>query len=259
MADKITRIFHFHANGHALSGSFTRPICKTIEPQAPTLLPTIGGYDNASVEGFRLDQYLHLQAGHSHVAGSKYQKDDKEVYATLVTATVESLNLLDVLTVDRAVARAVAYYTFPDEESHFSFVGSALENLRICGYPVEIEWNERLFVDLDSFAKVKKELETDKEFKKMVDDPFHTGTRTKLPDDHGEILCSLVKNIKTKAPGVTVEGHALVIPGFGKVYLAEALLGSCKRTLTMLHFELGSPVDGSGVAAQLIINGQTWP
>lgn len=41
MADKIKRVFHFHANGHALSGWFTRPIPKIIEPQVPTVLPTM--------------------------------------------------------------------------------------------------------------------------------------------------------------------------------------------------------------------------
>jgi hypothetical protein len=259
MADKIKRVFHFHANGLALSGSFTRPISKIIEVQAPTVLPTIGGSGNARVDNFRLDHYVQLKAGYSYVAGSKYQKDDKEFEATLVTATVEGLNLLDVLTADRAVARASAYYTLPDDESHVSFVGSVIENLKIGGHPVEVELNERLFAHLDTFDKVKKELETDKEFKKMTEDPFHTGKSTSLSEGHGEILCSLVKKIKTNAPGVTVEGHALVVPEFGRVYLAEVLLGSCKRTLTMLRFELGSPVSGSGVAAQIVVNGQTWP
>src|SRR5208337_4547799 len=115
-----------------------------------------------------------------------------------------------------------------------------------------------LFADLDTFEKVKKELEKDKEFKKMVEDPFHSGIRTSLKDGHGEILCSLVKNMRTNAPGVTVEGHALVIPDFGKVYVAETLIGSCKRTLTMLRFELGSPVQGIAVLAQVIGNGTPW-
>src|SRR5258708_23535691 len=69
MADTIKRVFHFHANGHALSGLFTRPVSKTIEPQAPTVLPTIGGYGNARVENFRWDHYVHFKAGYSHVAG----------------------------------------------------------------------------------------------------------------------------------------------------------------------------------------------
>jgi hypothetical protein len=259
MADKVKRVFHFHANGHALSGSFTRPISKIIEAQAPAVLPTIGGYGNARIESFRLDQYVQFRAGYSHVAGSKHQKENKEIHSTLVTSTVEGLNFLDVVTADRVVSRISAYHILSDDEAHYTFVGSAVENLKIGGHPVEIELNDQLFANLDTLEKVKKELERDKEFKKMAEDPFHSGNRTKLEDGHGEILCSLVKNIKTTAPGVTIEGHALVIPDFGRVYVAETLIGSSKRTLTMLRFELGSPVEGNAVVAQIIGNGTPWP
>src|SRR5258708_8111146 len=93
MADTIKRVFHFHANGHALSGLFTRPVSKTIEPQAPTVLPTIGRYGNARVENFRWGHYSHFKAGYSHVADRKYQKGDKEFYPTPVTAPPEGLNV----------------------------------------------------------------------------------------------------------------------------------------------------------------------
>lgn len=259
MADKVKRVFHYHASGLALSGSFTRPMSRFIEVQAPTVLPTIGGYGNARVENFRLDHHVQFKAGYSHVAGSMQQKGDKEFYTTLVTATVEGLNLLDVVTADRIVMRLSAYHVLPDDESHFSFVGSTIEHLKIGGHAVEIEQNERLFAHLDTFDKIKKELETDKEFKRMAEDPFHSGTPTPLSEGHGELLCSLVKKIKTNAPGVSVEGHTLVIPDCGRIYLAEALLSSCKRTLTMLRFELGSPVAGSGVAGQGSGNGTPWP
>jgi len=259
MADKVKRAFHYHATGLALSGAFTRPISRFIEVQAPTVLPTIGGYGNARVENYRLDHHIQFKAGYSHVAGSKYQKDDKEFYTTLVTATVEGLNFFDVVTAERVVVRVSAYHLLPDDESHFSFLGSTIENLKVGGYPVEIEHNDRLVAHLDTLEKVKKELETDKEFKKMAEDPFHSGTSTRPSEGHGEILCSLVKQIKTKAPGVTVEGHALVVPNFGRVYLAEALLSSCKRTVTMLRFELGSPVAGNAVVGQGSGNGNPWP
>jgi hypothetical protein len=259
MADKVKRVFHYHAHGHALSGTVTRPISKSIEPQAPSILSTIGGYGNARVENFRLDHYVHFKAGYSHVAGSRYQKEAKEFHTTLVTVTVEGLNFLDVVTADRVVLRVSAYHTVSDDESHFSFVGSNIDNLKIGGYPVEIEMNDRLFTHLDTYEKIKKELETDKEFKKMAEDPFLTGTRTKLSEGHGEILCTLIKTMKTDAPGVTVEGHALVVPDFGRIYLAEAILGHGKRTLTMLRFELGSPVEGNAVVAEGSGNGHPFP
>jgi hypothetical protein len=259
MASKPKRVFHYHAHAHALSGSFTRPVVKSFEPQAPTVLPTIGGYGNARVENFRLDHYIHFKAGYSHVAGSKYQKDEKEFHSTLVTSTVEGVNILDVITADRVVVRVSSYHVIGEDQPHFSFVGSSIDNLKIGGYPVEIAISDGLLAHLDTFDKVKKELETDKEFKKMAEDPFLTGTRTKFSDGHGEMLCSIAKSIKTSAPGVTIEGHALVIPDFGRVYVGEALLSPCKRTLTMFRLEFGSPVEGTALVSQASGNGHPFP
>ena len=258
MADKI-KVFHYHAHGLALSGSLTRPVPKFIEVQAASALPTTGGYGNARVENFRLDHHIHFKAGYSHVAGSKQRKDDDEFHTTLATAVVEGLNFMDVLTADRVVLRLAGQHLYPETESKFSFLGSTIENLMICGHPVEIELNDRLFSHLDTFAKVKKELETDKEFKKIAEDPFRTGSPTKLRDGNGVVHCSLVKKIKTTAPGVMVDGHAMDIPGFGRVYFAEALVSSNKRTLTMLRFELGSPIEGSSIVSEASINGSHFP
>ena len=259
MTDKTKKVFHYHAHGLALSGLLTRPVSRFIEVQAASALPTIGGYGNARVENFRLDHHIHFKTGYSHVAGSKQQKDGDEFHTTLVAAAVEGLNFLDVLTADRVVLRLSGQHLYPDDESKFSFLGSTFENLKVCGHPVEVELNDRLFTHLDTFEKVKKELETDKEFKKIAEDPFRSGTPTKLRNGSGVVHCSLVKKIKTNAPGVKVDGHAMDIPGFGRVYFAEALLSVNKRTLTMLRFELGSPIEGSSIVSQASINGSHFP
>ncbi|HEY2462277.1 MAG TPA: hypothetical protein VGI16_15820 [Candidatus Acidoferrum sp.] len=251
--------FHYHASAHALSGTFSRPIQHLIEVQAATALPTIGGHGNARVDDFRLNHLVSFKSGYTHVSGSEQKQDDKRYFTTLCTSTVEHLNYLDVVTADRVVARTASYYLLPELESHFTFVGSRFDNLRVAGYPVEIELHEPIVAHLDTFQKVKKGLESDKEFKKMAEDPFHTGTRVRSEDGHGEILCSLVRSIKTSAPGVTVKGHALIIPHFGKVFVMEALVGPCKRTLTMLRLELGSPVQGTQTVGQVVGNGEPWP
>jgi len=259
MSVPVKRVFHYHASAHALSGQFTRPVQHLIEVQAATTLPTIGGHGNARVDDFRFNDFVSFKAGYTHVSGSELREGDKVFHTTLVTATLEGLNFLDVVTADRLVARISSYHVFEEKESHFSFVGTKFENLRIAGYPVEVELNERLFAHLGTFDKVRKELETDQEFRKMAEDPFQTGQRQKLDDVNGEILCSLIKKMKTGAPGVTVEGHAFSVHHFGRVYLAETLTSRCKRTLTMLRFELGSPVSGSSAAGEVVGNGEPWP
>jgi hypothetical protein len=259
MAAPVKRVFHYHASAHAVSGHFTRPVQHLIEVQAGTALPTTGGHGNARVDDFRFNHLVSFKSGYTHVSGSEQREGDKILHTTLVTSTVEGLNLLDVVTADRLVARISSYYVFEEEHSHYSFVGTKFENLRIAGYPVELEFNDRLFAHLGTFDKVQKELDTDKEFRKMAEDPFRTGQKQKLGDGTREILCSIVKNMKTSAPGVRQEGHAFSVHHFGKVFVGEALLGHCKRTLTMLRLELGSPVGGGLTIGQGVGNGQPWP
>lgn len=259
MAVPAKRVFHYHASAHAYSGEFTRPVHHLIEVQAATALPTTGGHGNARVDNFRFNHFVSFKAGYTHVSGSEHREGDKVYHTTLVTSTIEGFNFLDVVTADRLVARLSSYHLFEEEQSHYSFAGTQFENLRIGGYPVVVEFNERLFAHLGTFDKVKKELDTDQEFRKMAEDPFRTEQKQALVDGTREILCSLVKSMKTSAPGVRQEGHAFSVHHFGKVYLAETLIGRCKRTLTMLRLELGSPVGGNHSAGGVVGNGEPWP
>jgi len=267
---EVHRTFHYNASAHAFSGHFTRPVQHLIEVQAPTALPTIGGVGSSRVENFKFKEYVKFDAGYTHVAGSEQREivkggkggiEEKVIYTTLVTATIENLNILDVVTADRIVSRISSYYVDGAPESHFSFLGSKFENLHIGGCKADITLNHDFFAKYKTFAAIKNELKNEKneEFRTMAGDPFETGTPIQLAAGHEVILCSLVKKMKTDAPDVTTRAHAFVLPHFGRVYLAEAIIDECKRTLTMLRLELGSPIAASGVFAQSVGNGRPWP
>ena len=251
------KTYHYNAHGYGLSGQFDRPLERLIEVQAQTSLPIIGGHGNARVNKFKLEEFLSFEAAYSHVSGSQNQKD--MAYTTLVTSTIEGLNILDVVTADRIVARISSQHPTEHKEPHIVFLGSKFENLRIAGCPVEMELNHELFAKLDTFELIRKELETDAEFRKMAEDPFQSGLTQKLPDAHGVLLCSLVKTMKTNCPGVKRHGHCFVVPQFGKVFLGEVVAKHGMRTLTMLRLELGSPVSATAAAAACMVNGDTWP
>ena len=55
------------------------------------------------------------------------------------------------------------------------------------------------------------------------------------------------------------KGHGFVIPKFGKLFLGEILIEHGRRTLTMVRFELGSPVAGTGAVVALDGNGRPYP
>src|SRR5690349_20950786 len=99
------RKFHYHASAHALSGELTRPVQRLIEVQAGISLPSTGGAGSSSVENFRFDQVVSFKRGYSQVSGSVKRQTNKTIHTTHATAAVENLNILDVVTADRIVAR----------------------------------------------------------------------------------------------------------------------------------------------------------
>jgi hypothetical protein len=259
MADTaFPKVYHYNAHGHGLSARLERPVQHLIEVQAASSLPTIGGHGTARVNNFQFQEFVSFKAAYSHVSGSRKIEDG--TYTTLATAAVEGLNILDIVTADRIVARLSTQHPDKDEEPEIMVLGSKFENLRIAGCPVEVELNNEFFLRVNTFDLIRKELASNGDFRKMAEDPFQTGQKQKVPPDaQGVLLCSLVKDMKTTCPGVKRQGHAFVVPQFGKVFVAEMLVKCGMRTLTMLRLDMGSPISGSALAAEAIVNGSPWP
>jgi len=218
-------------------------------------LPTTGGHGTSQVDNFGFQKFVSFKTGSSYASGSE-DREEKS-FNTLVTAGVEGLNILDVVTADRVVARISSRHVVGDDEAHIIVLGSHFENLRIAGCPVDVELDHELFLKLDTFQSVRKELESNADFRRMAEDPFLTGQTRKSPNSHGSVHCSLVKSMTTKCPGVKRRGHVFEVPQFGNVYVAEIIAEHSRRTLTMLRVELGCPVGGSIITAQ--VQGNGWP
>ena len=255
--------FIFHASAMAFSGHVTRPIEHVIEVQAGTSLPTTGGHGSARVENFRFNQMVSFKAGYSQVSGSEKIENGKPVaYTTLSSAVLEGLNIQDVVTADRIVARLSSSFVPKDGddneeyESRILTIGSRFENLRVAGCKVDVELHDEL--DLGTFEQARNHYKNNPVFKKMVDDPFSRGKKTsRKVATHGSIHCSLVKKFEPEeCPGIfTCHGYVLEVEEFGKIYLAEVLVTHRCKTLTMLRVELGSPSGGGFTGPQGSSNG----
>ena len=242
----------YSAYGHALSGRISRPLDHIIEVQAGMSLPSIGGIGNARVEDFRFRDFVSFKTAYTHVAGSM---GDDEVHTSLVTSTIESLNVLDIVTADRVVTRLASRSKLHDKEPQITVFGSKIDNLKIAGCAIDIKFADQLFLGLTTFASIRKEFDSNAKFRKIAADPFFTGKPKKSIDAHGVVVCSLVEDIEFKCPGVTRKGHALEVPEFGTVYIGEVFAQHRKRTVTMLRLELGCPVVGTIICAQAAGNG----
>lgn len=262
--------FHYHANAHVLSAQFTRPVHHLVEVQGATSLPTIGGHGKNTLHDFRFEHFISVKHGYSHVSGSLQEKVEKgedgkdavaRYHTTLVTAVAEGVNILDVVTADRIIGRFASSYREGDAESTFTHIGSKFENLHIAGCETKVELNVDIFENIPTFTDATNQFKNGGDFKKIAEDPFRDGNNVAEPPLHGAFLCSIVdtEKLKSACPGVTAKGHCLVIPKFGKLFLGEILIQYGRRTLTMLRFDLGSPVAGAGTVVQADSNGSPYP
>jgi len=250
-------IYNYNACAHAFSGQFTRPFHEVIDVQAPSALPIIGGYGSSRVDNFKYREFISFKSGYTHVSGSLQAEDGS--HNTLVTSTLEGLNLMDVVTADRVVSRLYSKHHPGKREAEITLVGSKFENLQIAGFKVKVDLDCELFETVLTFEQARNEFTKDSKFRKIAIDPFKTGQDLAAPDHYGAFLCSCVKEIETDCPGVTRKGHCFHVKGFGKIFLAELLIKHGERTLTMIRLEFGSSTSGSGTGGSSRSNGTHYP
>jgi hypothetical protein len=236
--------FHYHADAYAFSGEFFRPVKRLIEVQAGISLPFIGGHGQASVENFSFDHIVTFRRGYSHVSGSKSSKGN---HTSHTTAVIEGLNILDMVTADRVVARLASDHDPVKREGHIIAVGSRFDNLRISGCEVKVELDHELLIKNKTHADLSKSVASLKKSGRIAS------------ESNGVVICSLAKAIDIRCPGVEVAGHVITVHQFGKIYLGEVISSLGMKAVSMMRFELGSPQDAQLFATGGKVNGEPWP
>lgn len=241
--------YYFRANAAAFGGVIQRPTPENLETHGATSLPIVGGYASARSEKFRHREMFSFEAAYSQVTGT--QSADGKFFDTLITSTVEGLNIAGMVTADRVVARLSASHPNADNTvPEITLVGSHFVNLRIAGCLVHLDSYASLLNELDSNVKlVKRFAENPKSLTEFGNDagwsklPRESRTGDKdLPECKGVTPCSLFKNIRCSEGLWTAQANSIVVPQFGTVYLGEVLLSGMSRRLTMLRVDMGCPI-----------------
>jgi hypothetical protein len=287
MDESSGRASYYFAEATALTGTLLQPLRQEIEPQAFAKLPDLGGYRAQQSEKFKVESAISYESAHTQVAGNRETKPDHG-YNTLVTAVVEGLNILDVVTADLIVAQISTDHP-ADGKSYvpsITFLGTRFENLRIAGHEV------RLDMCLDIFGKKPKndapytrdsgfvnrvsqqharlrEQESTRESPlaelielfNIVPESFENST-----GDEEKAELSLVDKAEGTYAGHT-SGHVIHVPHFGTIHLAQLKLRhtdfktgtriptKTHAELTMLHADMGCIGQGTVQAATTRTNG----
>ncbi len=287
MDGESPRTHFYHANASAIGGRIDRPFEQIVPIQAPVSLPEVGGYGTARSEEFRFQGILSFRAAQTQVGGSFDERNNS--WTTIVSAAIDNLNILDVVTADRVVAQASTEHPRKGYTPKVSFVGTQFVNLRIGGCRVEPVFDLD-FCDQGSEDEYPKQpCIQDPAFLKKVEEQYRTmrsgqegtaspqwrrhldwleqryplpqpapGPSEALVKERGTVLCSLIQKIQGDCPWKPF-GHVIVIPEFGKVYLSELLVDYNSFQLTMLRLELDGSVRGRIPACSYLINGSSMP
>jgi hypothetical protein len=281
MSSSNKKGFYYQASGNAFGGRIDQPFPQLLSALAPISLPSAGGYASARHEGFRAHELISIEAAYTQVAGST---DARGTFTTLSTSVIEGLNVNNIFFADRIAAQISLAFTVGAEYPRVSFLGTELLGLRIGGVELRPEFNFGVFHGPDPDKYPTRPLVDDPSFLKRASSQLaaveklfgwgaeanpgsgaersskadtqeagsaDNGTEAANPGQ-GSLLCSVVEKIEIAngtLPGSQV-GHAISIPNFGSIFLAELIAGRGSFDLTMLRLELGCPVSGTVSAGQ---------
>lgn len=257
----ITPTFLYNAQGTAFGGVMRRPFNEVLEAKAATSLPQTGGVGSAVEPEYDYKGIFSFKKASTRVSGSKGPDGS---YNTLVTTIIEGLNINNVVTCARIVARLTTVHDGKEDETRVIPSGSEFVDLRIDGHPVKTDLDLQTFCDLNTIKVFRERYAKDKEFRKTMSDRFgwaglNWPNPDTLPEPKGIVSCSLVKNLSCDCPELTIKGNSIKVPDFGTIYLAEYYAKENTRTLNMMRFALGSPVEGDVTAGGIQGNGTGFP
>ncbi len=267
----------YHASAFGLSAEIERPVRQSVTAQAASTLPMSGGRGTSYVEKFRVDPFISFDSAYTEVGGSF--DPCHNIHTTYSYAVIEGLNIADVVTADRVVARMASYSPeVGDEESEHSFdiTGSHYDNLRIAGHKVDITLSTHKFHQHDTYTKFAKAFhggEVDdllpwgqdvKHVDKLLaaEKDYHAltgiGQRANLwarrkktqPHESGRSYwCSAAGHLNLKEIIGPSElqgfGGIILIPKFGVVHLGEVIVHPDYRRLSMFRVQMCSSGTGS--------------
>src|SRR5262245_55539635 len=251
-------VFRGHAIG--IVGRINKPQDEIIWVQGTSSLPVIGGYARSHVDRSKFGDVVSFESVFTRATGD-YSQTEKS-YKTLANSVVKGLHVNGRLTADALEATLIATHPEKGGEPGIVPTGTHITNLRIDGYPVNVTVDTDFFTKHDTHDSLARAYATDDGFFKQHGKRFLASAPAKpaknkrqIPEMGGYVVCSIVSEVRTDHPKISVDGHVLTLKGFGRIFLGELLITSASRRLTLLRLKLGSPVEGELACAEVEDNG----
>ncbi len=279
--------FIFRGNAVALAGHIRRPRDLIIHAQASSCLPATGGYAEGRSGPQSLHDIISFESAVTTASGDYIHKARAARYThgnhgenelptrTSVTVEVRGLRIVNSgpkssRTLTCSLVSAELHSVWRRRGEQPSITGTVhLDGLELDGFRLNVGFHDKLFSRYPTKAKLCDAYENDDAFHgKHGARFFHPpGTaprrgKRKMPEACGFIHTNLVSAIRWAGephPDVTIDGHRIVFPDFGSIYVGELLIGECERRLSMLRLHFGSPDGGDATVVSTDTDGTPWP
>lgn len=256
----------YAASAYGFAAELERPAKHSIPTQAGSVLAASGGRGSARTSNFKFDGVISVADAYTEVGGS--YDDAHDLFTTYAVSVLEGVNIADVFTADRVVARLTIYSHLnpKDGEPRFDITGSHFENVKIAGRKVDVKLATDKFHKLQTYTQIatgktdqwqawsKLGDLTDKELDQLKDD-YHglpemaavakASKKAGKPKNGASYLLSPANHLELKEDSeIRVHGHTIFVPKFGVIRLAELLVHKNCRSLTMFHVQMCSAAGG---------------
>jgi hypothetical protein len=155
----------------------------------------------------------------------------------------------------------------------FRGLEATFQGVNVDGHELLVITAPEVCTQYETYDKLVQAYQEDGDFRKKFASLFYltgnekTGVgallwKPHIPNEGGLILGTIVTELRwatTPAPGTEIIRNQLKIDGIGSIYFGEIFYDRNSRRLTLLRFQLGSPVGGDGSAVEVHTNGTPWP
>lgn len=280
---ELTKRFLFRGNASALSGLFYRPTPVVIDMPGASSLGVSGGRSQSRIQGASFGDVIRFGSAMTFAEGiyddvklatavSNFQAEPHTLNSTTkVVAEIKELAVGKTPLFRAKLIRGALVSRSPAGSGEPSIApgpGVAIQGVDIGGFALNVVLNSTLFRNFDTRSKVAAAVDDPKLAKKFgqhfVANAAVTGQirRAGLVVRNGLIYTTIVEKITWVSkpfPKSTIDGHVVTIPNFGKIFFGELLIGGAERRLTMVRFEMGSPVGGWADGGGVDSNGSFYP
>lgn len=276
------RRYVFHGNASGVAAHIRRPVDFLLPVQAASSLPVTGGLSESKAGPFSRPErratannaatdYITFESAATRAHGDYVDQEqavamtfgklgfDEGESVTTVSAEVRGLVAIGRVKVGTA-ALTLQAFSSDLAEPPIRCESAVLDDVSVDGYPVNITLDQEFFYENDTMSKLSAAAVEGKYPQYFFD--AGTAARYGFYNFTGMVKVTLVNSIEWAGdphPNATIDGNAIIIPEFGKVYFAEMYVSSNSRRLTMVRFQFGSDDGGDGSAASGDVNGSPWP